>query len=51
MIRTLIIEDEQDAAERLEGMLLRIEPSITIAARLDSVESSVIWLQQNPCPI
>lgn len=50
MIRTLIIEDEQDAAERLEGMLLRIEPSITIAARLDSVESSVIWLQQNPLP-
>jgi two-component system, LytTR family, response regulator LytT len=50
MIRTLIIEDEQDAAERLEGMLLRIEPSITIAARLGSVESSVIWLQQNPLP-
>ncbi len=50
MIRTLIIEDEQAAAERLEKMLLRIEPAISIVGRLDSVEASVKWLQQNPLP-
>jgi len=50
MIRTLIIEDEQAAAERLEKMLLRIEPSISIIGKLDSVEASVNWLQHHPSP-
>ncbi|MFC2112424.1 LytR/AlgR family response regulator transcription factor [Bacteroidota bacterium] len=50
MIRTLIIEDEQPAAERLSRMLIAIEPSIEILAMLDSVEASVKWLNENTRP-
>ncbi|MBE0661377.1 MAG: response regulator transcription factor [Bacteroidales bacterium] len=50
MIRTLIIEDEETAATRLENLLQRIEPEINIVGRLDSVEASVKWLQSNPAP-
>jgi two-component system, LytTR family, response regulator LytT len=50
MIRTLIIEDEEAAASRLENLLSRIEPKINIVGRLDSVEASVKWLQNNPAP-
>jgi len=50
MIRTLIIEDEAAAAIRLENMLTRINPEISIIGRLDSVEASVKWLQANLPP-
>ena len=50
MIKTLIIEDEQPAAERLARMLVAIEPSIEILDMLDSVEASVRWLDANPRP-
>jgi two-component system, LytTR family, response regulator LytT len=50
MIRTLIIEDEESAASRLENLLTRIEPEINIVGRLDSVEASVKWLKNNPSP-
>lgn len=50
MIRTLIIEDEQPAAERLSKLLREIEPDIRILAVLDSVEASVKWLSGNPSP-
>lgn len=43
----LIIEDETLAAERLEKMLLNIDPGITIAAKLQSVKDSARWLSQN----
>ncbi len=50
MIRTLIIEDEEPAALRLGKMLTGIEPSVQILDTLDSVESSVRWLGENPSP-
>jgi DNA-binding LytR/AlgR family response regulator len=50
MIRTLIIEDERAAAERLEKMLRRIDPEIEITGILDSIVSSVEWLKTNPHP-
>ncbi len=50
MIRTLIIEDEQAAVERLEKMLLRLDLSLKVIGRLDSVAASVQWLKNNPTP-
>jgi DNA-binding LytR/AlgR family response regulator len=50
MIRTLIIEDERAAAERLERLLLKTEPEIEVIGFLDSVESSIEWLNHNSSP-
>lgn len=49
-MKTIIIEDEQLAARRLENMVKTIDPSIEITARLESVEDSVDWLKSNPQP-
>ncbi len=49
-MNTLIIEDEQLAARRLESMVKAIDPSIEILAMLESVEESVAWLKSNPQP-
>lgn len=46
-MRVLIIEDEIPAAEKLERYLTRYDASIEILEKLQSVESSVKWLQQN----
>jgi DNA-binding LytR/AlgR family response regulator len=37
----LIIEDEQHAANRLEKLVLEIEPNANILDKIDSVESAV----------
>ena len=50
MIRTLIIEDEEPAAARLERMLTGIDPSIQVIDVLDSVEGSLRWFSENPQP-
>jgi DNA-binding LytR/AlgR family response regulator len=50
MIRTLIIEDEEPAALRLEKLLKLIDEEIQIIEKLDSIESSVKWLNENPHP-
>ncbi len=49
-MKTVIIEDEQLAAHRLEKMINAIDPSIEILAKLESVEESVEWLKSNPQP-
>jgi len=43
----IIVEDETLAAEKLQDMLLRIDSSINILSRLDSVKSTVRWLTNN----
>jgi DNA-binding LytR/AlgR family response regulator len=50
MIRTLIIEDEEPAALRLEKLLKQTEPEISVIEKLDSIDSSVKWLIENPQP-
>lgn len=50
MISTLIIEDEKPAAQRIEEMLKKLEPDIIVAEKLDTVESAIEWLGQNPQP-
>jgi DNA-binding LytR/AlgR family response regulator len=49
-MKTIIIEDEQLAARRLENMVKTIDPSIEITACLESVEDSVAWLKTNTHP-
>jgi len=46
----LIIEDEPLAAERLEELLLKCDPSIKVTGKCDSVKRSVKWLMENPLP-
>lgn len=50
MIRTLIIEDESPAADRLEKMLMSIDPDITIIDKLDSVQVAIEWFHKNDVP-
>lgn len=49
-MKTIIIEDEDFAARRLENMILECDPTIEILAKLQSVKESVKWLRSNPHP-
>lgn len=49
-MKILIIEDENAAARRLEKLLSEAAPEAEVLQRLDSVEASVLWLQNNPQP-
>ncbi len=49
-MRTIIIEDEEFAARRLENLILECDNSIKIVAKLQSVSESVAWLKANPAP-
>jgi two-component system LytT family response regulator len=49
-MKVLIVEDEQAAARRLEKLLAEIDPAINVVQRLDSIESTVSWLEENPSP-
>lgn len=46
-MKTVIIEDEKLAQERLEELINQIDPSIEVAEKLTSVKDSVKWLKQN----
>ncbi len=46
-MNVLIIEDEIFAAEKLERMLMEINPEIKILAKLDAINKSVKWLMNN----
>jgi DNA-binding LytR/AlgR family response regulator len=46
----VIIEDEPQAAQRLETLVSELIPAATIVAKMDSVKKSVQWLKNNPAP-
>lgn len=46
----VIIEDEPQAALRIEKLMKLIVPDAIILQQLDSVKSSVQWLRTNPAP-
>lgn len=46
----LIIEDETNAFEYLQTIILKAKPEVNILAHLESVEDSVNWLSQNDSP-
>jgi DNA-binding LytR/AlgR family response regulator len=49
-MRVVIIEDEQLTALRLQGMLQKYDPSITMLTILPSVAESVQWLRSYEAP-
>lgn len=49
-MKTIIIEDEEFAARRLEAMIKECDSSIEIVAKLQSVQESVAWLKANTQP-
>ena len=49
-MKTIIIEDEEYAARRLENMIRECDPSIVIVNRFASVRESVEWLRNHPQP-
>jgi two-component system, LytTR family, response regulator len=49
-MKVVIIEDEKPAAEKLQKAIQHIDPSIEIAAVLNSIKASADWLEQNPMP-
>lgn len=49
-MRVLIIEDEPQAATRIEKLVLEIVPSAEILDKLDTVKRTVAWLSCHPAP-
>ncbi|MBZ5858761.1 LytR/AlgR family response regulator transcription factor [Flavihumibacter profundi] len=49
-MRTLIIEDEPLAIERLQILLRQVCPDVKVEACLDSVADSITWFQEKPLP-
>ena len=49
-MKVLIIEDETLAAEKLEGLLLVMDPDIEVVGKQQSVIGSINWLHSNPSP-
>lgn len=49
-MRTLIIENEKPAANKLINLLRKLQPSINIVEVCESVEASVNWLNNNNLP-
>lgn len=49
-MRTIIIEDEEYAARRLENMIRVCDPTIEIVNKMASVQESVEWLRNNAQP-
>jgi len=49
-MRVLIIEDEHLTAQRIQSLLLEIDPSVTVLDILDSVKSAVGWFLNNESP-
>ena len=46
----VIIEDEAFAAEALESLILKIRPQTKVLAKLESIEESVEWFNENSRP-
>lgn len=49
-MNVLIIEDEKPAAQKMMGMLNKIDPSVKILNVLESIEETINWLGNNPRP-
>ena len=49
-MKVLIIEDEPQAAKRLESLVTSLEPGVVILNKIDSVKKSVQWINSNPPP-
>ncbi len=46
----LVIEDEPQAAQRLETLVKRIDPNATFLGNIDTVKKAIEWITSNPPP-
>src|SRR5689334_23224524 len=49
-MRTLIIEDEYPAAERLQRLIQKVDASLEVLTVLDSIEAAGEWFRTNKAP-
>jgi two-component system, LytTR family, response regulator LytT len=49
-MKILIIEDEPLAAERIELLVQKYDADLEIVAKIDSVEETLLWLEENHTP-
>lgn len=49
-MKVLLVEDEPQAAQRLEKLVKAIVPGVVILAKIDTVKNTVVWLTSNPSP-
>lgn len=49
-MRVLIIEDEAQAAARLQMVVRAVEPGVVVLAVLDTVKAAVAWLREQAAP-
>jgi DNA-binding LytR/AlgR family response regulator len=49
-VKILIIEDEPQAAKRIESLILELLPASHVLDKIDSVKKSVQWFKNNPAP-
>lgn len=49
-MKVLLVEDEPQAAQRLEKLVKAIVPGVVILAKIDTVKNAVEWLKSNPSP-
>lgn len=50
-MNVIIIEDEKLAADKLERQLKKVDESVHVVARLESINESVDWLKNNKCDL
>ena len=50
MQKVLIIEDEPQAAQRLQTLIEDLIPDVTILAKIDSIKKSVRWIEEKGSP-
>ena len=49
-MNVLIIEDEPQAAQRLETLIKKLVPNIAVLAKIDTITKSVEWIKSHPAP-
>lgn len=49
-MKTMIIEDEKPAVEKLLKSLVKTDPSMEVVTVCNSIHEAVTWLSQNPMP-
>lgn len=51
LIQTIIIEDETEAVEKMQRLLLHMDDKVEVMAILSSVETAVKWLKNHTCDL
>lgn len=49
-MNVLVVENEKPAADKICRLLRKLDSSVEIMGVLETVESSITWLQENPSP-